>query len=618
MIQISRRSAAAPRKVGVLGTRRPTRPCFAWCPVGARPPQPPRPSPLASRPSLFGPARLLLVASTLLGAYALPLFAAGEQRQAPGAAAPATSADPIYFRTGSVLEYAPEVLIPGPAVPWAQHAVYDSRASGTTKLGGKWFSDMDTRRLYDAGGGNVALSPDITSSQVFRDTGGGRYTAPVDGMFTLEKCRDGTQGCFRLTNTLSGDVYIYLDFAGANRGLLLERTTREWQAANKEGIRYTYHDEHYGDERVKQVTTPEGQDYNVLFSYCGSGVRTKLRKIEVREPDSTLVRKIEYTYFAPGIHSSDVGSQDDLIQAEFSGPDEEGNWVTNCFQYRYDAVTGHLKAVLEPEAIRQIIKERADISSPADILAKRDDEEDVGSGSAARQSHKTMQYASRWYTYYSVDLKTDNSGLGTRQDPKCVTCWAPGGEDLEGTYGAANVVEVDPPRRINLVKSQLLRSPVSAVHDYFHLKIDQGPQPDNNDVTCLVIEDTMNREAKPLYRTIYGINESGRSLREVRITDPTGSPQFSCQSWTFINDAGIMRHHVAEYRTSAAHKVNSNADLRRFLDPSGNGGSNDTDTLHDSVGEIRIFEYGSDGTPTAAKTKTGRAGEPANAPAPEE
>jgi hypothetical protein len=361
--------------------------------------------------SLFGHPAWLLAASILLGGDALSLAATGEQRYPPGAAPPAITADPIYLRYGSVLEYAPEVFIPDSAVPWGQHASYDSRASGIGKLGNKWSSSVQTPRLFHAGEGKVSFSAAPTSDDVFQDAGDGRYTTAVDHGFTLEKYRDGMQSRFRLTNRLTGDVYVFDDVIGAQRGLLLERTTRDLQAANKEGLRFTYHDDNYGDDRIKQITTAEGQDYNIVFSYCGSGVRTKLRKIEVREPDATLVRKIEYTYFAPGVHSSDVGSQDDLVQAEYSGPDDDGDWVTNCFQYRYDAVTGHLKAVFEPEAIKQIIKERTDIHSPGDMLTKRDDEEDLGSGSTARQSHKTMQYASRWYAYYTVR----NVSTGLRQ-----------------------------------------------------------------------------------------------------------------------------------------------------------------------------------------------------------
>jgi uncharacterized Zn-binding protein involved in type VI secretion len=39
-------------------------------------------------------------------------------------------------------------------------------------------------------------------------------------------------------------------------------------------------------------------------------------------------------------------------------------------------------------------------------------------------------------------VKTCNTGAGTTEDPKCVTVWAPGGEDLNTKYGAGNANEI--------------------------------------------------------------------------------------------------------------------------------------------------------------------------------
>jgi hypothetical protein len=537
----------------------------------------------------------------------------GELGRAAGVAAPATTADPVYLRYGSVIETHSGLVVPGPAFPWAQGGTYNSQVSGAPSLGGKWLSRVGDMKLYDAGGGNVAVIVDATSQRVFRHAGGGRYIPPAGAALSLEQYRDGTEGYFKLTNTATDDVYIFHDFAGPYRGLLRERTTRQWQAAGKEGIRYTYHD----DGRIKQATTPEGQDYNLVFFYSGSGTRTRIQKIEVREPDSTVIQRIEYTYYTAGVHSPDVGSQDDLVQVETFELDEEGLWTTHCTQYRYDAVSGHLKAVFDSDALERTVAERSDVSAAADILTKEDEADDLGSGSEAQQSRKIMAYASRWFTYYTGDLKTDNSGVGTPQDPKCVTLWAPGGEDLEGTYGGANVVEVDPQKNTHLVKTQIVRGPVYEKHEFFHLKIDQGPTPGDNHVVCLVIEDTADLDGKPLYRRIYGLNDSGRLLREVRITDPIGTPQFSCESRTFLDETGPRRHRMKDYRTPTAHNVSSNADLRKFLNPTGNGGLNDTDTLHDDAGEIYVYDYDSEGHPTGQKLKTGRLGKLSDVPAPQ-
>jgi hypothetical protein len=60
--------------------------------------------------------------------------------------------------------------------------------------------------------------------------------------------------------------------------------------------------------------------------------------------------------------------------------------------------------------------------------------------------------------------------------------------------------------------------------------------------------------------------------------------------------------------------VTSNADVKKFLDPTGNGGSNDTDTLHEDTGAIHLFEYDGNGHPAGEKVKEGRSGTPRDKP----
>jgi hypothetical protein len=71
------------------------------------------------------------------------------------------------------------------------------------------------------------------------------------------------------------------------------------------------------------------------------------------------------------------------------------------------------------------------------VTALGDDDDNSG-----QASHKIKDYASSRFTYYTTDVKTCNTGAGTAEDPKCVTVWAPGGEDLNAKYGAANANEI--------------------------------------------------------------------------------------------------------------------------------------------------------------------------------
>ena len=57
---------------------------------------------------------------------------------------------------------------------------------------------------------------------------------------------------------------------------------------------------------------------------------------------------------------------------------------------------------------------------------------------------------------------------------------------------------------------------------------------DDHETAWLVVEDTIDGDG--LYRTVFALNDSGRNLREVRITDPDGTPVFWCRSWKFVND----------------------------------------------------------------------------------
>src|SRR4030042_2514008 len=100
------------------------------------------------------------------------------------------------------------------------------------------------------------------------------------------------------------------------------------------------------------------------------------------------------------------------------------------------------------------------------------------------------------------------------------------------------------------------------------MQIDHG-EPDSNETVSLVVEDTINADSGGVRRKVYGLNSSGRMLREAVITDPNGSPQYWCRSWKYVADTGAKLNRVGEQRTPAAHNGIAPA-LGEVLGPSNN------------------------------------------------
>ncbi|MHB9081934.1 MAG: DUF6531 domain-containing protein, partial [Pirellulaceae bacterium] len=517
---------------------------------------------------------------------------------------PAATGCPIYLRQGAVVEQAGDLLLPGPVQDFLVTRSYDSRVTGSVALGGKWVGNFADYRLTQEGASDVALIVNATSKRVFT-MNLGSYTSPGDSTLTLQN--DSLNSQFILTDWTTGEVRLFHNFGAQHPGRLKETTTLAWRAAIKEGILYTYD----GSHQLTQVTTADGQDFNIVLSYTGN----KLTKIEARTgaDTATRFRQVEYTYYDSQTHSQDLGSDGDLVQVTISALKTGGNvgtasdWIVRYYQYRYDS-HGLLKSVFGPDAIVRLVADRADISAVGDILTKGDDDDNSGA-----EDYRIKDYASRQFTYYSVDVKTDNSGAGTEQDPKCVTVWAPSGENLQSKYGGTDVDEVDSGSGKYLVKSETIGGcsscsggSGSVKHEYFYLQLDHGT-PDPNEVVWLVVEDISDGDGNGVRRKVYGLNDSGRALREVTITDPNGSPAFWCESRK-LESSGQKLNRLAEYRTPAAHNVSSST-VDEFLNPSHNGDyANDTATLHASAGLIHVYYYNTSGDQTDELIKQGRTG----------
>jgi hypothetical protein len=203
----------------------------------------------------------------------------------------------------------------------------------------------------------------------------------------------------------------------------------------------------------------------------------------------------------------------------------------------------------------------------------------LGDDNSGQASHKIKDYASSRFTYYTTEVKTCNTGAGTAEDPKCVTVWAPGGEDLNTKYGAGNaneIVDGRPMVKTGTVGGCARCGGVQGVtFEYFYLNVVEEDAADN-EVVRIVIEDTIDADGNGVRRTIWGINNEGRNLREVTIIDPAGTPQFWCRSWILSQIEDARRFRMMEYRTPAAHNVTTST-IDEFLKPCHDGNfANDT------------------------------------------
>ena len=428
--------------------------------------------------------------------------------QRSDAVPPTATPKPIYLRYGAVVDEHTDLLVSGPVPGWAGSRTYSSRVTGSDALGGSWVGNfLDYRLVHDAENFKCSLIVDSTSQVVFYELPM-EFLAMEDSPFTLEG--DWGNDQLVLTNWATSEVFIFYDFESSYPGRLKEKTTRAWRADGQEGVLFTYN----GSEQLTQITTADGQDYNVVPAYTGD----RITEIEVRTggDTSTRVQEVTYTYFDSQVHSADLGSDGDLVQVTISAlrsggsPGTSADWIHRYYQYRYDS-NGLLKGVFQPDAIERMISDRADIDDTDDILAKGDDDDNSGT-----EDYSIQDYASRWFTYYDVDLKTDNTGAGTSQDPKCVTVWAPSGENLQSKYGGSDADEVDSGSDKYLVKSETVggcsscgSGTGSVKYEYFYMQLDHNT-PDPNEVVWLVVEDLSDAEGNGIRRNVYGLNDSGR------------------------------------------------------------------------------------------------------------
>ncbi len=527
-----------------------------------------------------------------------------------GSAGPSVSANPIYLYRGAVTESATDLKLSGPVSSWAHGRGYDSLriTTGDTEVvssnGLRWHGGDRGPYLTVDGSGNVSLYPSASNKRVF-SISGSDYVAPKDYSATLVKSGSGATEIFTLTEIDTGRIFIFYTHDPAivaeNRGKLKERTTRQYDAQGLSGIEYTYTTNGFVDE----VTTAEPQSWTIDYSYYTTGTEAdRLEKIEIKNASSTVIAKVEYTYYGNVTNpSTDLGSDGDLVQVKVSRRDSASTgWIVRTMQYRYynsssiDGKPHQLKAVLEPDAVLRITSAGNTAVDTADEILTQGDTYTVTGSSEIKD------YSSRSFTYYTSDLDTDSA---------ITTDW--GSENLKTKYGGDNLNEYDS-HAYGRVKSETVNGSCASCggggsagggikKTYYYMDLNGGSSTDPSEVVRMVVEDTTDSQGADVSRKVLGLSDNGTALREATIEDPTaGTITVWCKSIIVSSDL-----RVTERRNPSAHTlVDSDSELKNFLDPT--TGTNDSTTLNDSDGLVTLYEFDSDKRPSGMKVKKGENG----------
>jgi hypothetical protein len=510
---------------------------------------------------------------------------------APGTVTPPTaSCHPILYHWGAVYERTTDFSISAAGLTWDFTRSYINGAAtmgGGTTQGNNWISTVNDKFLDSGGTGIINVYLDAATERQFVQSGS-TWTAPQDGFSTLTF--DSTNNQYIFGDQTNNIRWTFNNIgAGKTSGGPIEATTLQLHAQGKSGFVYTL----ASNGLPSQITTPTGQDYNILFTYDGSDYLTQ---VQVKDASGNLLEQVNYTYYQ-GVTSpsTDLGHTGDLVQVQVSkraSGDALGTMsIVRYTQYRYSGTSGNLKAVYENDAIQRILTSTG-LSSPTAILSQAD----------TYGTPAISTFASRSFTYYTADAAT--SSINT---PFAA------GENLQSEYGGSNVNET------GYVKTETIGScggcgtAGSVTKNYFYMSL-PNTATDQNQVVTLVVEDTQDSAGSAISRTVIGTDGGGRILRQAFIQNPTASPIFWCDSWTFATSTGstALPYRVAEHRHPSAHTgVTTNTTLQAFLNPyNGTSWSNDSSTVNTSAGLIETYSYNSTGLPTDAFVKNGESGTP--------
>jgi len=206
---------------------------------------------------------------------------------------------------------ATDVSLPAPGIDWSISRTYMSAingGAGSFTQGVNWSNSAGDVVLYQSDGG-VNLLAGASSMKTFVSTGGSTYASPGDSYLVLT--HDATNSQFVLTNQTNNIRWTFNDFSVTNtriRGALKEQSTLQLFSQGKSGFVYSRNT----TGLISQITSPTGQDYNLVFSYTSSGA---ISQIQVQDASSNLLEQAQAHNDIPAIIHNVGGVDGDFLQA---------------------------------------------------------------------------------------------------------------------------------------------------------------------------------------------------------------------------------------------------------------------------------------------------------------
>ncbi|MCZ6837598.1 MAG: hypothetical protein O7G85_17635, partial [Planctomycetota bacterium] len=499
----------------------------------------------------------------------------------------------VYLLRGSVIFCTTDLVVPGESISWDYSRSYDSQLSSSIMNdynGDHWMGGLNGITLRTVNNGDIQIWIDASTMRVFEENAGS-YDPPTDYNATLVKSGTGSNEIFTLTEDDTGNIYVFKGLDSAitvnQRGRLNRITNRHLGTSG--GITI---DSYNSDGNPTAATTT--QDYDVTYTY--NVTTDMLTKVEV-ENGTTLIMKAEYGYYQGGTHSTQVGNENDLLKVVISSLNSDGStWTTRTTMYRYfrngdsDGYEDHVKGVWDSVAVNAILTAGdTAVDTVDEILTKADTYTVSGTGMTI------ADFATQWYTYYTSALDTSSS---------VTTPW--GSHNLSTKYGGGDLVEG------GFVKTVTQNGSCASCGGgstgggtkttYFYTEIDpQGTTMD--EVQFIIIADTEDGAGAEISRELIGLNRWGRELRRALVEDPTES---TIKAWCTSTQIGST-YRITETRQPSAHTiVDTEAELKKFMDPK--NGLNDSDTVNASDGVIYTYTFNADEYLTDVKVKKGKNG----------
>lgn len=504
--------------------------------------------------------------------------------------------NPVVLQYGTSYELVNDLTIPAPGMNWVLNHSYQSLSDGSDfSLGNKVNCSGADMFLYGSAG-SFTLLFNAACARTFARVGSGPNYSNQPNDTYLVMTADTTNHQFVLTDQSCNMRWTFYDFTVSPsylQGLLKEQSTLQLYSQGKSGFVYSYN----SGGTVNQITSPTGQDYNIVFTYS-SGIITQ---VQVQDALGNAIEQVNYTYYQNVTSpSSDIGSSGDLVQVQVSkraSGDAPGTMsIVRYTQYRYTTLASSyssmLQAVYEHDAIQRILTSTG-LSTPVAVMSQAN-----SYGTPSIQS-----FASRSLTYYASQSNTSSINTPFAANENLTSEYG-----VSGTGSATNTGWV---ATETIGGCGSCGSANSITTNYFYLQNSYYVPPVHHLVpgipgtSIITIEDTQDSAGTAVYRTIYGLG-NGRLVRRAFIQNPITSPVIWCESWLYSTTSGIP-YRVAEHRFPSAHTgVTSNSSLAEFLNPWVSG--NDAATVNSSSGQIEVFGYNSNGLITDSWVKNGESG----------